>query len=182
MILAAHYLCPYRILCHGTDALVLYSEMHQSTMNQIIHGLGMPFVAYGVFGGFPILMTFLLRHPDYQIKYAWDAIRWTIYFGYVLYYMTFDMIGAFFCAILFFFPLAKAKDMQRSLSVTEYKYAFWHFLSVLVASILVQEGIGHTFFEGANSDLWQLPNSINISPLFGTRALMHNFLGFDLIP
>lgn len=191
-------LCDARILCFGTDALKLYSEIHQSPVNQIIHGLGMPFVGYAVFMWVPLILYRLYNYMVQDLSTTipiWVLnirtipvllfnIRFALYILYVTYYFCFDPVGAIVTQLIYLVPFYLAtKRIHHDANVHEHSSSLIvQNIGIMALSIFVQEGIGHAFFEHVNSDLWQLPNSISIAPLFGTRALLHNFLGFRLIP
>ena len=169
--------CFGRILCLGTDALTLYAEIHQSTVNQIIHGLGMPFVGYAIFGGVPLLLA---KFRDFRDRSLFIHLcQFAIYFFYVIYYSTFDRTGSLTTAMIYAIPLVCAME---DFVGKKYGRGLFHYIKVLAASIFIQEGVGHLLFEHKSSDLWQLPNSIAIAPLFGVRCILHNFFGQPLTP
>lgn len=163
-------LCDWRIFCFGRQSLELYAEIHQTTGNQLIHGLGMPIVGYGVFGGIPLLLS--------NKRFDQEVLRLFIYCAYIVYYWwgCNDWVGAFVTAATYLPALHYASThVEDGVGVLGFTMA-------ALGSIAVQEIVGHGMYERVASDLWQLPNSIAIAPLFGTRALMHVFFGAPLVP
>lgn len=181
-----------RVFCYGVEGLKLYAEIHQNTANQLIHGLFMPLVGYAFMGGFPILISLLRR--EQLVSRDRLLLRMVFIFClYALYYATFDMPGTLATVAIYYWVLPfityKYSSVMKigldSVRIVEYQHfpnLFTHFVGALCIAIFIQEGIGHRFGEEIHSDLWQLPNSISIAPLFGTRALMHNFFGWPLVP
>ena len=164
----------------GLEGLKLYSQIHGNNTNQIIHALGMPVVAYAIFG----LSNLHLN----------TASSILIYLFYFFYYASFDIIGSF-CSLLLFFPslcssMIEYYDFQhyydlkyntfiydnKKLKMTKY------YIKMFLLSVVIQEFVGHFIYEKINSDLFQLPNSITQAPLFATRALLHNLFNLPLIP
>jgi len=164
----------------GLAGLQLYSQIHHNTVNQVIHGLGMPFVGYAVFG----LANLLSSN---------NRAGLIIYLSYFLYYLQFDLIGSFYALLIYLIPLAISfydyqiiqfyypNTIKPSYQLIKSEYLAFY-AKIFALSILIQEGIGHFCYERFNSDLYQLPNSISQAPLFGTRALMHNWLNYPLLP
>ena len=163
MILSESFPLEFR---YGNAGYELYHEIHNSLINQIIHGLGMPFVVYGMFK----MMGAIFANNKKTAGY----IQLGMFIAFTIYYMTFDPIGAIISIGLYGYVLEKV------MGDTEYSYVttsgrFKHFTKGFVymtGSLLIQEFIGHTYFEGTNSNLWELPNSIAISPIFGANSLV----------
>lgn len=149
--------------CLGQCGYDLYAEIHQSYGNQLLHGLFMPFVVYGTFVGLPALFN--------QISLSACLTHLAIYFAYMIYYVSFDPLGGVLSAILYY-PALEFALSHRYIPEERWqnvaKGLGWIFFAVAI-----QEGIGHTLFESTNSDLWQLPNSILIAPIFGARCFFH---------
>ena len=163
----------------GIEGLKLYSQIHGNNANQIIHGIGMPIVAYAVFG----LSNFHVN----------TSFTFIIYFAYFIYYSTFDTLGALF-SLLLYFPSIYCSIQEYYDIVHYYKNGYnsfifenkqlkmtKYYINIFWASVVFQELIGHFVYERANSDLLQLPNSITQAPLFASRALLHNLFNLPLI-
>ena len=149
--------------CFGQCGYDLYAEIHQTYGNQLMHGLFMPFVVYGTFIGIPALFNIYPMSSN--------IMQIGIYMSYMLYYLTFDPVGAVFSLILYYPALIASlrydyTPQMRWLNVA--KGLAW-----ILGAVAIQEGIGHTLFEHTNSDIWQLPNSILIAPIFGARCFFH---------
>jgi len=181
----------HRMFRSGRAGLELYTEIHQNNTNQIIHGLGMPFVGYAIFG----LANFFCASPLASLL---------IYFSYFIYYLTFDVPGAMFSLVIYYpvlmqsisdwldldfyygqdyVPTTELLPASNYLIYAEQRRKYCVFyIQLFCLSVFIQEGLGHFFYEVINSDLYQLPNSMSQAPLFGTRALMHNWLNYSLLP
>jgi uncharacterized membrane protein YGL010W len=177
--------CIGSIVCFGRESLALYADMHHNWVNQIIHGVGMPFVGYAVFGGVPLIYNRLRRKLGLRLYCSANQLRVAIYLSYLIYYWSFDLIGAIVTGLTYL-PLFVLADFEyngipglRLGGLIEWMM-IWFYILVLVVSIGFQEGVGHSLYEETNSILIQLPNSILIAPLFGTRALLHNIFGLSL--
>lgn len=163
MILSKYFPVEFR---YGNSGYELYHQIHNSLANQIIHAIGMTFVVFGVFKMLGAIFA--------SNKKTANIIQLIVYLVYLAYYLTFDPIGTLICGILYGFVLEKV------IADTKYSYSsfsgrFKHFVRgfvILVASLLIQEFVGHSYFEGINSNLWEIPNSIAIAPLFGANSLV----------
>ena len=160
--------------CLGRDSLMLYAQIHQNRFNQLIHAIGMPFVGYAVFGGLPLLAQKF--NPNLIV----NNMRIAIYLLYVLYYWSFDLAGAMTTAIVYGYVLNKVLDDDELISDQTTNIFLAYYLFIFCFSLILQEFIGHSFFEEQNSFVCQIPNSIMIAPLFGIRAILHNFFGLEL--
>lgn len=146
----------------GAAGYELYKTIHMNPMNQMVHGIGMPFVALATFIGIPALFGFY-RHDALVVSS-------NIYSIYLLYYLLFDVSGAVVSGVIYFVPLIIA-----GLYVNHSPYFRWRnvFMSlcILVVALGVQEYVGHTLYEQKNSIIEHIPNSIAIAPLFGARCI-----------
>lgn len=149
--------------CLGQCGYDLYAEIHQNYVNQLIHGLFMPFVVYGTLLGVPALLGFSGNKALEMAGY--------IYTSYLMYYLTFDPLGMFLSALMYTPCLYFVN--KESYTPQDRWRIFSRGVGWLLAAVGIQEIIGHTLFEEVNSDLWQLPNSILIAPIFGARCLFH---------
>ena len=162
--------------CFGQCGYDLYAEIHQNYYNQLIHGLFMPMLAFGVFMGLPALFNQSSR--AFQRQTCAVAQSQTVlaqaylYIAYLMYYLSFDPLGAVMTAIIYAFPLYLATTKIY------YPWQRWRDVGIglmwVFLAVIIQEVFGHTLFEQINSDLWQVPNSILIAPLFGARCLLHS--------
>lgn len=177
--------CFGSIICFGRESLALYAEMHHNHMNQVIHGMGMPFVGYAVFGGVPLIYNRVKRLLGLESPVNATQLRTSIFLAYIIYYWSFDTIGAIVTAGTYLpFLILANKEYNGIPGLTKGGLIewmmIWFYIMVMTLAIGIQEGIGHSLYEKRNSFLLQLPNSVLIAPLFGTRAILHNFFGFDL--
>lgn len=158
----------------GQTAYDIYLDMHHSVANRYIHGLGMPFVVIAVFMAMCLFCT--NAHQLVNLNLFLMAI-------YFVHYLTFDYVGAVL-TLMFYFPIVfilhklfiprltgiqfgnepfSSKQKKRMVTVA--------ILMFSISLFVFQEGIGHTFFEQQNSNVWVFPTSVVISPLFGFRSL-----------
>ncbi len=151
----------------GQDSYNLYAEIHQNDYNQLIHGLFMPGVAYGIFLGLPAIFN--------QKGMVAHKLQYAIYLAYALYYVTFDHMGALFSVLLYYPFMWLASNEYKTMY--DRKKLIIKAIFVMFVSLVIQEGIGHTFFEDTNSHLEDLPNSILIAPLFGARSFFNCMVG-----
>lgn len=146
----------------GQEGYLLYKELHQNYYSGLVHAMFMPLVVYSVFVGLPPLLT--SRAKSYL------PINLLIHFLYTAYYLTFDPMGAFLSALVY------GQSLYLAYMTHQY-YRDRRWLAVrygligLVVGLVVQETVGHTLLEGANSDLTQIPNSIAIAPIFASNSL-----------
>jgi len=160
MILSENFPLEFR---YGQEGYDLYAQIHTTLGNQLVHGVGMIFVVYGVFQ----MMNSFVR-----TKQSAADLMLSVYLGYLFYYSWFDPLGAFLSGLVYNLPLKKALYESSSTYSSEFRRRnFQKGLIYLIGSILVQEIIGHTLFEQTNSNLWELPNSLIIAPLFGANSL-----------
>ena len=149
--------------CLGQCGYDLYAEIHQSYLNQLIHGLFMPVLIYGVYVSLPALLGRTGNNAWYASMY--------LYWAYFAYYMGFDPVGAVLSAILY------APGLYLSSKRFYYPEQRWRNFAIglvwIFSAVGVQELVGHTLCEEVNSDLLQLHNSITIAPIFGARCLFH---------
>lgn len=154
----------------GWDGFNLYYEIHTNWYNQLIHGFTMMVVAGCTFTGLPALFG-LSTYPARMMQIG-------IFASYLMYFASFDWIGAVWAFCIYFPILAftQCKTYNREQRVNNVFYN----LIVGLSTVGLTELIAHTFIEEKNSNLWELPNSIAISPLFGVRSLMHCLLDYPL--
>ena len=163
MILSESFPIEFR---YGNAGYELYHQIHNSLANQIVHAIGMPFVVYGVLK--------MLGAVFANNKKTANIIQFSVYLIFLTYYVTFDPIGALVCGVLYGFML------EKIVADTKYSYStfsgrFKHFTRgfvYFVAALLIQEFVGHSYFEENSSNLWEIPNSITIAPLFGANSLV----------
>lgn len=149
----------------GKEGYDLYHELHLNYGNQMIHGLFMPFVVYGIFVGLP---AFFVKTDAGATRF-----RVAIWATYLAYYSSFDVVGATLCG-QFYLPalwyLSVYQPYYYHHNSGRIQAIMWG-LIFLFGAVGIQEFFGHTFYEERNSNLWELPNSIAIAPLFGIRCL-----------
>src|SRR6056297_3320479 len=120
MILSEDFPLEFR---YGNAGYELYHEIHNSLANQLIHGLGMPFVVYGFYK----MMGAIFANN----KKTANVVQFIIFTAFFLYYLTFDPIGALICIGIYGYTL------ERVLEDTRYSYStmtgrFKHFMLGLV--------------------------------------------------
>ncbi len=147
--------------CLGQCGYDLYAEIHRNYVNQQIHGVFMPMVVYGTLIALPALCN----------RFSYEAIfmQLCLFSMYLIYYLTFDVMGALMSISVYtpfvYWAMIYPHRYDRR----------WYNVSVgmgyMVVALVIQEIFGHTLFEGANSDLSQVPNNILIAPIFGARSI-----------
>jgi uncharacterized membrane protein YGL010W len=146
----------------GQAGIDLYRELHLNETNAYLHAAFMPFVVAGIFRGLPALLK----------MYGTSALRlqYLIFVTYIAYYASFDIPGAAFACVYYIIPLLYATNALHTerFRGVNIEIGLW----LLLFSLGIQEFIGHSMFEHKNSDLWQIPNSILIAPIFGSNSAM----------
>lgn len=163
MILSESFPLEFR---YGNAGYELYHEIHNNLANKLIHGLGMPFVVYGFYK----MMGAIFANNQKKAS----MIQLVIFELFFLYYLTFDPIGSLLCFGIYGYTLERV-NADTKYSYSTFTGRFKHFMKgfvILIASLLIQEFVGHSYFEGVNSNLWEIPNSIAIAPLFGVNSLV----------
>lgn len=150
--------------CLGPCGYDLYAEIHKNYYNQLIHGMFMPFVVYGVFYSLPAVFG----KTDKQTAVNMQRL---LYWTYVTYYSMFDEWGAVMTAIVYSGSLYFAN--QHRYHSENRMHDIYVGIGWVLLAVGIQEGFGHTLFEHINSDLGKFPNSVVNAPLFGARSLFH---------
>jgi uncharacterized membrane protein YGL010W len=152
---------------HGENGIAQYEKLHRNKNNQIIHMIGMPFVVYSMFILIPSL---------FDLYYLPGSLTAVMIFGiYVVYYASFNTANAI-CNFYFYLP---SLLFAISSLYNPYPYFSLYALALFTVLMVIQELIGHTFFEHANSNLYELPNSIVFAPAFATKvyiSMMYNII------
>ncbi len=148
----------------GEEGLQVYSEVHQTLGNIIIHALFLPVITYSVLRWVYVLFDKFLPHK---------IVSRLVVLAILIFYGNFYSRMGFFDTTLWFsltLPIVLLADCNQ---VNSKFQAGIYFLIPL----LVQEIIGHTMFEGVNSRLTlsHVTNAVLYSPMFYTRAA-YNFM------
>ena len=88
----------------GKAGFDLYKELHLTRTNEIVHGLGMPFVVLGVFLWLPAFLRLNTVKSRQLTQF--------IYFAYLIYYGLFDPKGMILCSIVYFPCLLVSMDLE----------------------------------------------------------------------
>lgn len=144
---------------HGPEGLEIYEQIHQNYWNQMIHFAFLPGVFYGTFRGIAALSD--VRHPSSVI------VGLSGLYGF--YYACFCGIVPGMLSILYTSPFA----LLAYLHILDRRNHVVESLSVLTASLLIQEVVGHTLLEEINSRLTfsYVLNAVMYSPLFYTKYI-----------
>ena len=164
----------------GPDGYQIYKDMHQDPVNRFIHGVGMPFVVVGVWLMTAIL-PFVRSRKDLWLANLVLTTSYGIYYAAakvapVAWIFSCDIFYTILLSLLHIYYVAGnmrwENEWKAKINADAKARYFMNGLYMFCISLFVlQEGIGHTFFEKQNSNIWVLPTSIVISPLFGFRAL-----------
>lgn len=152
----------------GTEGYNIYKEMHHNNINRVIHGIFMPLLVYGLFLGLIPQLTSSKANARKIVNIITSL--------YILHYLTFDPLGALL-VIANYSPVLICVfytwgSINMKFDRMEYMPYFITGFSCVMFSLIIQEGIGHTIFEQKNSNLFVLPTSILMAPLFGVRGLL----------
>ena len=142
----------------GEQGLQVYSEVHQTLGNIIIHALFLPVITYSILRWIYVLFDRVTARA--------------IIFGILLFYGNFYSLMGFYDTMIWFsltLPLVIIADSDKD--NTRLKAGVFFLLP-----LLVQEIIGHTLFEGVNSRFTfsHVTKAILYTPMFYSRAA-HNF-------
>ena len=141
----------------GEEGLKVYSEVHQHLGNVIIHTLFLPMITYSV-----LRWVYVLADSRIMSR--------LIVAGMILSYANFYILIGAVDVFLWFsltLPLLILADRDPAVINTKTR-AFLCFL----VPLLIQEIVGHTLFEGANSrlNLSHVTNAVLYTPMFYTRG------------
>ena len=170
-----NYFCPIYNFVHnngpsiwtGNEGLQVYEEIHQNDYNRLVHVLFLPGVFYGVFRAFPVMSYFPFNRVPYYVSII------SILMIYTLYYATFDPEGAFYA---FLFNLPSATLAYCHIYQYNPKTSIKVGLTTMLFSLIVQELVGHFYFEEIKSRLTvsYVFNAIMYAPLFHAKDLVQN--------
>jgi len=148
-----------------------FRVFHSECINGLIHTVGMPIATIGLF-----LFVFGLLNRNF----SWTrVIQHTMLGLFTILWSQYDLVGSILTYLLYYlvFKLVLEKIM---LYYQHRKSNFW-FLTVgtllLAGAVLFQEFIGHSLFEGHNSHLREVFNSIFHAPLYGVNCLRYIVFG-----
>ena len=139
---------------HGQKGLDVYEEIHVNEINRMIHAAFLPGVFYSIFRGVPCLLDVSDKRPIMLSIMA-------VYCGY--YSITIDVLTGLSAGLVIspFALLAFGHHYRLENHVVQS-------VKILIASLVIQEVFGHTFFEEVNSrmEVDYIVNAIMFSPLF----------------
>ena len=133
---------------------IFTGTIHQKPVTGIIHGVGTPIAAYGIFY---FLYCLFGRETTTKILY------FTLGFfscGYITYspYWGFVTIMFYRYLVSLYIRSYRGHNIPKALTIT-------------ALPILCMEFIGHWYLEDKSSDVSQLINSIYHTPLYGVKSL-----------
>ena len=94
----------------GEEGVDYYAEIHTTTLNSVVHTLGMPFVAYGALTAVPGLWRGPVR--------SYHKLQEFVYIAYMSHYITINRQVGIAVSIIYYVPLELARQNTRR--------AFWH--------------------------------------------------------
>ena len=149
----------YILNIHSLDEGVnYYGEIHQSSLNKVIHGLCMPITTYGLILSVPVLLT--LNNLEANIFRVW------IYYFYLGLYYRINSFYATLFGIIYIYPVYLAnKNYQYNLKT------LLKGLSISFCSLFIQEYIGHYLGGDDPSRPEGVLNAILYASYFGPREI-----------
>ena len=159
---------------HGYSEFTSY--IHRNTLTGIIHGIGLPISAIGLFTLIYTLVHIAIRNRLHSKIYT-ICVASFILGGYTVGYITYDpywgLITILFYSWLIFRTIDKVYTDALTVDsiLTHTKTQMFKGLIYLFVPVLFMEFLGHWILEGKGSDVSQLLNSIYHTPLYGIKAL-----------
>lgn len=145
------------IVWTGKEGLQVYSEVHKTLGNRIIHTIFLP-----------LIMICVLRFIHISFRYLWFS-RFIIFLLFLFYSNFYALVGVMdnLVWMTLITPLIFIVEHPK------YQLNRFQTISVSIVSLLIQEVLGHTFFEGVNSRFSPsyILNAILYTPLFYSTEL-----------
>lgn len=151
-------------LWYGEEGFQVYSQVHQDPVNRLIHVFGSAVIIYSVL----LWIYYFTRKSGIKVSRICVVVLWTLYSNFYEYVGNADQ----FIWVFLMFPIMVLADKSRKL----HKSKFWPGV-LFLSCLIIQEVIGHTYFERANSRLTlsHVTNAVLYTPFFYSRYI-HNFL------
>jgi len=147
---------------------IFTSYIHQNWLTGILHGIGLPASAIGVFMIIYGLFSLVSSEPKTLTRY----VSYFVLGGYTSGYLGYDPYWGILTILIYWILIHESINTAAGHSpLVNIKVG-----SVIFASSLfLMEFIGHWLLESQGSDVSQLFNSIFHTPLYGVKAIAQVF-------
>ena len=155
----------------GKKGIKYYAEAHLSKWNSWMHTIGMPFTFYGISCWVPALLS-IIRILS---KYDQSNMQLSVWYVYIIHYMTIDVKRALLCIIFYVYPAYRAYKKttnETSKSTFSNFKLFLHGFIISFLSLLFQETVGHYIGGDIPSRPEGVLNAILYSVIFSTYHIM----------
>ena len=148
------------------SGLDYYGEIHNNSLNILIHGIFIPFTIYGILLSVPVL--FKLNNENALL------LRYDFYAFYIGLYLQLDIFYTLIFAIIYYFPLKYANIHYNNDYITLIKG-----ISISFISLFIQEFVGHYIGGDKPSRIDGVLNAVFYAKYFGIKETI--LLGYNII-